>query len=269
MGAARDLMKTLKSIFRNPPDVREIEEHLAWRWKRQAVLRDLCLALSVFVVPLATIIFFYAVDWLSDSETWIDNVLVPCVFSELAAITGFTVSRARAHELEEDLRRERYRYKISHSQEGTAAERRARSQQYYFLTQAESRQYHQAALRQSSRAFVLGMACVVVGLVALGGAIALAFGSNRLEGSARTAAVVAGFISAIVTNLIAGVLMRLHGRAMDAVKDFHGALASVQALAFGVVIAAEMEKPDEAVRTIFERGVGPHPPGTNEEERQP
>ena len=118
-----------------------------------------------------------------------------------------------------------------------------RAEKLFRVHQLELKKYYDQTLKHSSRIFAVGIVCLLLGFVIIGGTIYLVIlpSSQQLQGlPEKVTLAVLGAIGGVLSNFIAAIYLKMHSETIKSLTEFHNRLVLTHHLHFGNFLAAKI-----------------------------
>jgi hypothetical protein len=176
------------------------------------------------------------------------------VYAEIFLFSAFAIIRARLKNLKADLQVIEY--------ETVLLELKDREQiaaNLFFKHQFELKRYYDQTLGQNSQVFLLGIACVLVGLaVVVGAALLVTQDSNEIETSQQIATASLGAVGALLSGAVARIYLQIHKGSVESLGAFHQRLVETNWLHFANLLVSDLPDGEryEALARLAQAAVG-------------
>lgn len=107
----------------------------------------------------------------------------------------------------------------------------------FFKHQAEVKQYYDQTLRQNRQSFVLGVFCVLSGLIAVV-ALAVLVLVNAAPPAMQVTIGLLGVVSALLTGFVARIYLQVYGKSSESLVSFHDRLVTTNHLHFANLLVS-------------------------------
>jgi hypothetical protein len=161
-------------------------------------------------------------------------------------LSSFVNERGKLREVEDDIEQ------ISFQKDMVAYglhEREIMAEKLLRINDFQLRRYYDLNLRQNRWVFGLGVGCIVVGVLIIAATIyALNIKSTDLQTKQITA--VLGAVSAILTNFIAAIFLKMNAGANESLTAFHSKLVATHQVMIGNLLASRIENTYKREETL-------------------
>lgn len=173
-------------------------------------------------------------------------------FYLLSFVPFIAVAKARLRKVEEDIQSLDFEIDLQ-QYEVSISERRA--EKILRIHQSQLRRYYDLNLSQNVWLFAVGIFCILLGAAV----VALTFywvtnKSDALEEKIIVASI--GGVSAILTNFIAAIYLKMHATASESLNIFHSKLVESQELLLSNLLASRIEDKQKRWDTLSAISIG-------------
>lgn len=131
-------------------------------------------------------------------------------------------------ELESDL----LRYEVSNIE--------SRAEKLLRINQTQLRRYYELTLSQNIWIFIVGILCILLGIILIGITLYLIINKITTENE-KIIVAITGIIGSLFTNFVAAIYLKMHASASKNLSSFHERLVETHQLLLGNLIASRIE----------------------------